>query len=84
MKFQTIKIPNVTCKGFIKTLSTMLIKINGVSAVEINYKDTEVCFQVRSAISKEILMEQLIAAGLDSSGKVKSCNKCVLEKLNSI
>ena len=61
----------------------MLIKLDGVGSVEVNYEDTEVCFQVRSNIPEEILMKQLIASGLDSAGKVKSCKKCVLEKLSS-
>ena len=84
MKFQHLKIQNVTCKGFIKTLSSMLIKIDGVESVEINYQDTEVCFEIYSDISKEKLMQELTASNSTTAGKVKSCKKCVLEKLKTI
>ena len=84
MEIQNIKIQNVTCKGFIKTLSTMLIKIEGVDGVEIDHQDSMVDFKIKSAIPKEVLMKQLITEGIDSRGQIKSCKKCVLEKLEAM
>jgi len=84
MKYQNINIQNVTCKGFVKTLSTMLLKIEGVDSVEIEQHDSSVAFKIESAIPRQKLMEHLIAAGLDSQGKVKSCKKCIVEKLEAI
>lgn len=82
-----LKIENVKCKGFVKTLAAMLINLEGVGSVEVNHQESDVIFEINAEISKEKLIHQLVAPYLVKPGTAnsppptKSCMSCVIEKL---
>ena len=70
-----------------KTLAAMLINLEGVSSIEVNYQESDVIFEINSKVSKEKLIQQLVAPYLVQPGAssapppTKSCMSCVIEKL---
>lgn len=82
MKSEIIKLENVTCKGFVKTLTTMLSKVEGINNLKIDHIDSEVILEMETKISRDELYKKLIDANHSKSGK--SCGNCVVEKLKTM
>jgi copper chaperone CopZ len=89
MTTHQIFVDNIKCGGCMNSIKTALLKLNGVTAVEIFKEEDKVCVS-GIAVEKEVLVAKLSSLGYPEKGnnnfisKAKSFVSCAVGKYDKI